>query len=169
MGALKSNEATKFLLQEIGVEAKDTLLVLNKVDHVQSISQLDAVLGRYPNAVPVSAKTRLGFERLHTVVSDALSRSFQDVDIEMSVANGKLLRKNIFDDIWTQPAAGDAGGALANNSTVKSRPNASNERVAKRESPRCSNMTIPSINRTCVCVLRAWSLLRTDCQWVHFV
>jgi carbamoyltransferase len=29
-----------------------------------------------------------------------------------SVANGKLLRKKIFDDIWIQPAAGDAGGAL---------------------------------------------------------
>ncbi|MBL6974492.1 MAG: carbamoyltransferase [Deltaproteobacteria bacterium] len=28
------------------------------------------------------------------------------------VANGKLLRKGIFDDIWIQPAAGDAGGAL---------------------------------------------------------
>jgi carbamoyltransferase len=28
------------------------------------------------------------------------------------VANGKLLRKNIFDDIWIQPAAGDAGGAV---------------------------------------------------------
>ncbi len=28
------------------------------------------------------------------------------------VANGKILRKNIFDDIWIQPAAGDAGGAL---------------------------------------------------------
>ncbi len=28
------------------------------------------------------------------------------------VANGKLLRKRIFDDIWIQPAAGDAGGAL---------------------------------------------------------
>lgn len=28
------------------------------------------------------------------------------------VANGKLLRANIFDDIWIQPAAGDAGGAL---------------------------------------------------------
>ncbi|GJM06212.1 MAG: carbamoyltransferase [marine bacterium B5-7] len=27
-------------------------------------------------------------------------------------ANGKLLRANIFDDIWIQPAAGDAGGAL---------------------------------------------------------
>src|SRR5437016_9135479 len=28
------------------------------------------------------------------------------------VANGKLLRAGLFDDIWIQPAAGDAGGAL---------------------------------------------------------
>jgi carbamoyltransferase len=28
------------------------------------------------------------------------------------VSNGKLLRKKIFKDIWVQPAAGDAGGAL---------------------------------------------------------
>jgi len=28
------------------------------------------------------------------------------------VANGKLLRKNCFDNLWIQPAAGDAGGAL---------------------------------------------------------
>ena len=28
------------------------------------------------------------------------------------VANGKLRRENIFDNIWIQPAAGDAGGAL---------------------------------------------------------
>lgn len=28
------------------------------------------------------------------------------------VANGKILRERIFDDIWIQPAAGDAGGAV---------------------------------------------------------
>lgn len=28
------------------------------------------------------------------------------------VANGKLLRENIFENIWTQPASGDAGGAI---------------------------------------------------------
>src|SRR5436305_10927803 len=28
------------------------------------------------------------------------------------VANGRLLREGPFDDIWVQPAAGDAGGAL---------------------------------------------------------
>jgi GTP-binding protein HflX len=79
------------VLKEIGIEEKDTLLVLNKVDQVQNPGNLDAILNRYPNAVPVSAKTKLGFERLHTVVSDALSRSFLNVDIEMSVGNGKLL------------------------------------------------------------------------------
>jgi carbamoyltransferase len=29
-----------------------------------------------------------------------------------SVANGKLVKRGIFDDVWIQPAAGDAGGAL---------------------------------------------------------
>jgi len=28
------------------------------------------------------------------------------------VANGKILRENIFEDLWIQPASGDAGGAL---------------------------------------------------------
>ncbi len=28
------------------------------------------------------------------------------------VANGKIVREGVFDDIWVQPAAGDAGGAL---------------------------------------------------------
>jgi carbamoyltransferase len=28
------------------------------------------------------------------------------------VANGRLLREDVFDDLWVQPAAGDAGGAL---------------------------------------------------------
>ena len=28
------------------------------------------------------------------------------------VANGKILKEKIFDNIWIQPAAGDAGGSL---------------------------------------------------------
>jgi carbamoyltransferase len=32
------------------------------------------------------------------------------------VANGRLLREGPFDDIWIQPAAGDAGGALERRS-----------------------------------------------------
>ena len=79
------------VLKEIGIEEKDTLLVLNKVDQVERPSQLTSLQSRYKNAICVSAKTGAGFDRLHAVVSDALSRSFQDIDIEMDVSNGKLL------------------------------------------------------------------------------
>ena len=79
------------VLKEIGVEEKDTLLVLNKIDSMSDSSRLSAIYNRYPNAIPVSAHTGEGFERLHSVVGDALSRTFQDVDIETSVGNGKLL------------------------------------------------------------------------------
>ena len=79
------------VLEELEIEEKDTLLVLNKVDGCESPSQIQAVLNRYPNAVPVSAKTGEGIERLSTAVSDALSQTFKDVDISMSVANGKMM------------------------------------------------------------------------------
>ena len=79
------------VLQELGIDEKDTLLVLNKIDAVDNIAHLDGVLNRYPSAVPISAKNGEGFENLAKVVSAALSRSFRDVDIEMDVSNGRLL------------------------------------------------------------------------------
>src|SRR5206468_13120610 len=38
-----------------------------------------------------SARTQEGFERLHHLASDALSRSFADLDVETSVSNGRML------------------------------------------------------------------------------
>jgi GTP-binding protein HflX len=54
-------------------------------------ADLAPVLARYPHAIPISARTREGFDRLHVGVSDALSRSFADLDVETSVANGRML------------------------------------------------------------------------------
>src|SRR5690606_3786358 len=79
------------VLEEIGIDAKDTLLVLNKIDQLPSEGALHSLLHRYPNAVTVSARSGEGLERLANVVSDALSRSFCDVDIEMGVDNGRLM------------------------------------------------------------------------------
>jgi GTP-binding protein HflX len=79
------------VLRDLGIDEKDTLLVLNKVDAIADPAQLDAVLNRYPLGVPISARTREGFERLHQVVSAALSRSFRDVTVETDISNGKLL------------------------------------------------------------------------------
>jgi len=79
------------VLQEIGIEEKDTLLVINKIDRLSSDNALGGVMNRYPNAIPVSAQNRIGFEQLAYRVSDALSRTFCDVDVETGVENGKLV------------------------------------------------------------------------------
>jgi GTP-binding protein HflX len=52
---------------------------------------LEGVLNRYPNAIAVSAATNVGLDKFVWAVSDMLSRSFRDVDIETGVENGKLM------------------------------------------------------------------------------
>ncbi len=79
------------VLEEIGIEEKDTLLVLNKVDRVASPEMLDRIFDRYPNAIAVSAKTQAGFADLTERVSEALSRGFLDLEIDIDPANGRLL------------------------------------------------------------------------------
>ena len=79
------------VLRELGIEEKDTLLVLNQIDRLADRSELAKVQQRYPNAVPISARTGEGLDKLHAAASAALSRSFVDLDVETSVANGKLL------------------------------------------------------------------------------
>jgi GTP-binding protein HflX len=79
------------VLRDLGIDEKDTLLILNKIDALEDKAQLDLILNRYSTGVPISAQTREGFDQLHKVVSDALSRSFRDVTIETDISNGKLL------------------------------------------------------------------------------
>ncbi len=84
------SEAYK-VLEQIGIEAKDTLLAVNKIDALPDRAVVESLLNRYPNAVPVSAKTGLGLQELAVAVGDSLSRSFLELDVEMPVADGRLL------------------------------------------------------------------------------
>ncbi|MBX7071635.1 MAG: GTPase HflX [Pirellulales bacterium] len=79
------------VLQELGIEEKDALLVLNKIDLVADHGPIDRLLARYPNAIPVSARSRQGMDALARTVSGALSRHFVEVDIEAGVENGRLV------------------------------------------------------------------------------
>ncbi|GAA4439489.1 GTPase HflX [Bremerella cremea] len=79
------------VLEEIGIEQKDTLLVLNKIDRIEDSRQLEQLQARFPRAVPVSAYSGEGLDKLAIAVSDALSKSFSDVEIEAPVENGKLV------------------------------------------------------------------------------
>ncbi len=78
------------VLEELGINAKGTLLVLNKVD-VADRGDVAAILGRYPRALPISAHTGAGIDELARAVSKALSNNFLDVDVETGVGNGRLL------------------------------------------------------------------------------
>lgn len=79
------------VLEEIGIEAKSTLLVLNKIDTPTGQTQVEGLLNRYPNAISISARSQIGLMQLSAAVSDALSRTFRDVDVETNVGNGKLM------------------------------------------------------------------------------
>ncbi len=83
-------QAVYTVLQELGIDEKDSLLVFNKIDQANE-AMLESLRNRYPNALFVSAVTQAGFEGLHNGVSDALSRTFLNVDIKFPVSNGKLL------------------------------------------------------------------------------
>ncbi len=79
------------VLEELGIEEKSTLLVLNKVDSLDTPAQLESVRRHYPNAIMISARERHGLEELAHRVSDALSASFLDIDVELGADNGRLM------------------------------------------------------------------------------
>ncbi len=79
------------VLQEIGIQEKGTLLVLNKIDRLPNPIELDLLLKRYPTAIPVSARSCEGLTRLAGAVSQALSRNFLNLEIEAPVSDGELL------------------------------------------------------------------------------
>lgn len=79
------------VLEELKIEAKDTILVLNKTDQIEAPEVLHRILDRYPNAVPVSGVTGDGLPRLSAAVGDALSREFLELEVVVNPADGRLL------------------------------------------------------------------------------
>jgi GTP-binding protein HflX len=83
--------AVRGVLEEIGVEETDTLLVLNKIDALADTIARDRLLSRYPHAVAISARSGQGLEALAHTVSECLGRGFRDIDVLTSPGNGRLL------------------------------------------------------------------------------
>jgi len=79
------------VLEEIGIEEKNALLVLNKIDAVHSPQQLNRILDRYPNAIPVSAREGKGASCLIEAVGEALGREFLNLQVDVDHADGRLL------------------------------------------------------------------------------
>ena len=83
--------AVRSVLEELAVDEKDTLLVLNKLDALPDEAARDRLLARYPHAIGIAARMGAGLPQLARAVSDCLGRGFRDIDVETGVGNGRLL------------------------------------------------------------------------------
>lgn len=83
-------ETVNAVLDEIGVERSNTLLVFNKCDAVEDRSILDVLRLQYDSAIAVSAATGEGFDRLADTVGGLLGNGYVDVRIEAHAGNGRL-------------------------------------------------------------------------------
>jgi GTPase len=79
------------VLQELGIDEKQTLLVVNKLDAPGAGDRAAAVLNRYPHAIAISARTRSGFDELAATVSHMLSDGFVTISLRLSPADGKTV------------------------------------------------------------------------------
>ncbi|MCH2203435.1 MAG: GTPase HflX [Fuerstiella sp.] len=78
------------VLDEIGVDCTNVLLVLNKVDQVLDQSFIAVLRRHYEDTVTISAATGAGIDRLNDVVAERLSGGFVTVEIETGTGNGRL-------------------------------------------------------------------------------
>ena len=84
-------ETVNKVLEEIGVDHSNMLLVFNKCDAVVDRSIVDVLRLSYDSAVTVSAATGEGLDRLASAVAGRLGNGFVDVRVEAHAGNGKLL------------------------------------------------------------------------------
>jgi GTP-binding protein HflX len=83
--------AVKAVLAELNLEDHPTLLVLNKADQVPDRSYLDVLKAHHTESVAISAARREGLDELETAVRDALGQRGLDAEVEIGVANGRVL------------------------------------------------------------------------------
>ena len=88
---LQQIEAVNGVLKEIGALERPTLIVLNKMDALRDEEPLREALAAHPDAVPVSAKTGEGLERLKARIGERAAPNIQSYRIELTHEQGRLL------------------------------------------------------------------------------
>ncbi|MEZ6077299.1 MAG: GTPase HflX [Pirellulaceae bacterium] len=88
---LEQISAVYSVLQELGIDEKQTLLVINKIDVPGAAERMQAVQNRYRHSVAVSARSGLGLDQLATRVSHELSAGFVTLSVRLDVGDGKTM------------------------------------------------------------------------------
>ena len=78
------------VLEEIGVERTNMLLVLNKTDRVADRSIVDVLRAKHENSLTISALERIGIHRLEEAVVQRIGAGFVLAEIDTNAGNGIL-------------------------------------------------------------------------------
>ncbi|HIE26770.1 TPA: GTPase HflX [Candidatus Poribacteria bacterium] len=90
--ALKQIKAVNQVLEELKVVDKPTLMLLNKIDNLESYDELRVLQNEYPDSIAISALTGEGLERLKSRLVEFISQN--DVQISLLLSHkdgGKVL------------------------------------------------------------------------------
>lgn len=89
--ALEQIEAVNGVLRDLGADEKPTLILLNKIDAVRDHALLTILKQNQPEALPVSAKTMVGLERLRDAVDTILQGDRREITLSIAAGDGKAL------------------------------------------------------------------------------
>jgi GTP-binding protein HflX len=84
---------TMRVLDDLGADTKQMLVVFNKVDKVSDPSALFALRRHFPEAVSVSAKTGEGMDELIERISEFVARGTMTVELRLPSARADLLAR----------------------------------------------------------------------------
>lgn len=79
------------VLEEIGAKDKPEILLLNKIDTEEGDIAYPVWRTLHPEAIPVSARTGKGLEKLHQAIVDFVRGQQVEAILEADLANGRLL------------------------------------------------------------------------------
>ena len=80
-------ETVERVLDEIGVEVRNFILVLNKIDAVKDRGLVDVLRAKYAHSVTVSAITGEGLDKLGSLVGELLGQGYVEAEIVTSASS----------------------------------------------------------------------------------
>ncbi|RMF41657.1 MAG: GTPase HflX [Planctomycetota bacterium] len=88
---LEQISAVFAVLQDMEIDEKRMILVINKIDVPGAQQRAQVVMNRYPRAIAVSARSGIGLAEFTQRVSVELSREFASISVRLPVSDGRTM------------------------------------------------------------------------------
>ena len=86
-------ETTNSVINEIGVEDTDSLLVFNKIDKVNDPEILESDIQRHPEALMISSKNGTGIDLLQNAIIRCYEKKLDSYKIVINYKQAKLIQQ----------------------------------------------------------------------------